>query len=94
MTEYLDCEDAARTGFCRSTGGIVFRFENQLGRGLVFEVGDGGFDVVYLRLKDKKLALEFLHRDGKLPNRIDVGDAIVGVEIGEGMRVDPSHAPI
>ncbi len=60
---------------------MPYVFENRLGRGFVFEVPDGGSQVVYVRLKDKKLALDFLHRDGKLPNRIDVGEPVIGVEV-------------
>jgi hypothetical protein len=66
----------------------VFVFENKLGRGLVFEACDGGFQVAYLCLKDKKLALDFLNRDGKLPDRIDVGVPVVSVEVGEPVGVD------
>jgi len=60
----------------------LFVFENELGSGIVFEASDGGRQVVYLRVKDKKLALDFLNRDGKLPDRIDVGEPIIGVNVG------------
>jgi hypothetical protein len=40
---------------------------------MVFEKPSGVFDVAYLRLKDKKLALKLLKRDGKLPDRISGG---------------------